>query len=228
MAKIERKEEAMAENAVTLAEKLVAYRGRLFVGIDLGTTNSGVSTWRQMDGAATGRIEILPNDQGRPLTPSVVGRDPESGKWLVGEAAEELAERHPETVARSFKRLIGRWFHDPEVRNEEKRLTYAIESGGGEDKLQDVVVNFGDDAGDPMRLSVPKVSSRLLRKLRKDAATSLGLQEDSVCNVVITVPAYFNSLQRRATILAGSEAGFTTVEIINEPTAAALDRKSVV
>jgi molecular chaperone HscC len=69
------------------------------------------------------------------------------------------------------------------------------------------------------KFTAPELSSFVLRSLRSDAESFLGRE---VSRAVITVPAYFNDLQRRATRLAGELAGLEVVRVINEPTAAAL------
>jgi molecular chaperone DnaK len=198
-------------------------RGQLIVGIDLGTTKSGVAVWR----AERGRVELLPDASGALITPSLVGWDREGPGWIVGQRAKELAVRRPGQVAYSVKRYIGRWFDDPAVARDRLTLNYTLTSGGGADQLRDVVIDFGPagagaDPGASLRLSAPEVSSRVLAKLRADAAAALGVALEDVKHAVVTVPAYFNVLQRRATHLAGGLAGLDVVAILNEPTAAAL------
>jgi molecular chaperone DnaK len=196
-----------------MSERNDARSGPPILGIDLGTTNSGVATWR----GPGGRVEMLPDADGEPLLPSAVGRDAEGGTWLVGRPALSLRERHPGLVATSVKRFIGRWWNDPAVARSRQELPYALLPGGGEDALRDVVIDFGDE-----RLSAPEASARILARLRVTAAAALRLPQEEVTRAVITVPAYFNVLQRRATILAGQLAGLEVVDILNEPTAAAL------
>jgi len=209
----------MSDERDILQEKLAALEGQLIVGIDLGTTKSGVSVWD----AERKQVVMLPNAEGQDVTPSVVGWDRAHKQWLVGRAARELGRQHPGDVVYSIKRYIGRWYTDPNVLYGRQDLTYKLVSGGGIDQLRDVVAELGsDEGGKPIRLTAPEISGRVLSKLRQDAAHDLQRDKEELKYAVITVPAYFNVLQRRATILAGKEAGLEVVDILNEPTAAAL------
>lgn len=194
------------------------WKDKLIVGIDLGTTKSAVSVWS----AEQSEVVMLKDADGYDLTPSVVGWDRARRDWVVGRAARHLALRNPADVVYSIKRYIGRWFNDKAVLYGREDLTYNLISGGGIDPLCDVIADLGTDDGQPLRLAAPQVSAQVLSKLRQDAATSLGVSLDAVRYAVISVPAYFNVLQRRATIEAGRLAGLDVVDIINEPTAAAL------
>ena len=198
-------------------------KGQLIVGIDLGTTKSAVSVWDQKQG----RLHILNNSQGMDLTPSVVAWDREQSQWVVGDDAKLFLERRPSDVVYSIKRFIGRWFTDPEVIKNYRRMTYNLVSGGGRNQLEDVFVDFGQDETSPPRQSAPQISAQVLKSLRASAANALELPLESIKYAVITVPAYFNVLQRRATIRAGEEAGLNVVDILNEPTAAALSYHDV-
>ncbi|MBK9711945.1 MAG: Hsp70 family protein [Kouleothrix sp.] len=192
-------------------------KDKLIIGIDLGTTKSAVAVWNDQ------AIEVLNDSAGRAFTPSIVGWDRERHEWLIGHAARDLGVSHPGDVIYSIKRYIGRSFSsDPSVLYGRQDLTYTLISGGGTDQLRDVVADLGEDRGAPLRLSAPEVSAKVLAKLRDDAAAALGIEPSQLSYAVITVPAYFNVLQRRATILAGKLAGLEVVGILNEPTAAAL------
>lgn len=224
----------MTDDRNTLLESL---KGELIVGIDLGTTNSGVSVWDPDEGRAV----MLPGPDGHDLTPSVVGWDRQSNDWVVGRAARELGLERPGDVVYSIKRFIGRLYTDHNVFYGRQDLTYDLVSGGGRNQLEDVLVDFGpDEPGGPRRrLSAPDVSAKVLAKLREDAvwslekerphiAKALGRDPRQLKHAVITVPAYFDVLQRRATILAGTRAGLEVVDILNEPTAAALAHRGEV
>lgn len=156
------------------------------IGIDLGTTNSLVSVFRD------GKAEIIANALGQDLTPSVVGLD-DDGEMLVGAAAAERLITHPARTAAHFKRLMGT-----------TRLTKL-----GRQKLRP-----------------EELSALVLRSLKRDAEAHLGV---SITSAVISVPAYFNDNQRKATKTAGELAGIEVERLVNEPTAAAvaygLDRK---
>ena len=77
------------------------------VGIDLGTTYSCVGIYKN------GRVEIIPNELGNRITPSVVAFTDD--ERLVGEAAKNQAAENPERTVYSVKRLIGRDYKDKEV-----------------------------------------------------------------------------------------------------------------
>jgi molecular chaperone DnaK len=168
------------------------------VGIDLGTTNSLI-------GAMDAGFPILIADRdGSRLTPSVVYL-PETGEPVVGAPADRMRALFPERTFYSIKRLIGRRPGE----SEKEDFPFAVTSQGGR-----TVLEVGQ------RLVQPEeISSLVLKKLKAEAELSLG---NPVDRAVITVPAYFNDLQRQATKRAGELAGFTVERIINEPTAAAL------
>jgi molecular chaperone DnaK len=174
------------------------------VGIDLGTTLSEVAA------IVNGEPKILENREGSKLTPSVVAAT-KTGERLVGVLAKRQQITNPKNTLFSIKRFIGRRFNDPEVQRDKKLLPYEIreraEDGGVEVKM-----------GDKWYAS-PEISAMVLQKLKQDAEAKLG---EPVTDAIITVPAYFDDSQRKATKLAGEIAGFNVKRIINEPTAAAL------
>jgi molecular chaperone DnaK len=168
------------------------------VGIDLGTTNSLIGV---MD---SGFPILIADRDGSRLTPSVVYL-PETGDPVVGAPADRMRALFPERTIYSVKRLIGRRTGE----SEKEDFPFAVRSQSGL-----TLVEVGQ------RLLKPEeVSSLVLKKLKADAELSLG---NPVDRAVITVPAYFNDLQRQATKRAGELAGFAVERIINEPTAAAL------
>jgi molecular chaperone DnaK len=168
------------------------------VGIDLGTTNSLIGV---MD---SGFPILIADRDGSRLTPSVVYL-PEIGEPVVGTPADRMRPLFPERTIYSVKRLIGRRPGE----SEKDEFPFAVKSQGGR-----TVLEIGD------RLLKPEeISSLVLKKLKADAEISLG---NPVDRAVITVPAYFNDLQRQATKRAGELAGFVVERMINEPTAAAL------
>jgi len=168
------------------------------VGIDLGTTNSLIGI---MD---AGFPILLADDKGLRLTPSVV-YFPEAGEPIVGNAADRMRVLEPSRTIYSVKRLIGRRTGEME----KESFTYPVISRDGQTII--------DVQGTSYRPE--EVSSIILQKLKRDAEQALGRPID---RAVITVPAYFNDLQRQSTKKAGELAGFTVERIINEPTAAAL------
>ncbi|GAA6617736.1 hypothetical protein NUACC26_035470 [Scytonema sp. NUACC26] len=196
-------------------------KDKFIVGIDLGTTNSGISAWI----AEQQQVQILTDYT---LIPSVVGWNRSDNTYIVGREAVELSKQHPTDVVYSIKRYIGRAFNDANVSGDRSNLTYKLIPGTGQDKLNDVVVDFGDRNGVPHQVNAPDISAKVLFKLRQDAASQLGIPIDEIKYAVITVPAYFNVLQREATKLAGRQAGLEVVDILNEPTAAALSYRTTV
>jgi molecular chaperone DnaK len=168
------------------------------VGIDLGTTNSLIGV---MD---SGFPILIADRDGSRLTPSVVYL-PETGDPVIGAPADRMRALFPERTIYSVKRLIGRRPGE----SEKEEFPFAVKSQAGR-----TLVEIGD------RLLKPEeISSLVLKKLKADAELSLG---NPVDRAVITVPAYFNDLQRQATKRAGELAGFAVERMINEPTAAAL------
>ncbi len=172
------------------------------LGIDLGTTNSAMAV---VEG---GSPSIIENKEGNRTTPSMVAIS-KSGERLVGLLAKRQAVTNSGNTLYSIKRLIGRKFEDEEVQRDLKLLPYKIvKSGSG------VRVMMGDKEYTPQ-----EISAMILSKLKADAEEKLG---ERITEAVITVPAYFDDAQRKATKEAGEIAGLNVRRIINEPTAAAL------
>ncbi len=171
------------------------------IGIDLGTTNSVVAV---MEGD---QVKVLTNAQGSRLTPSVVGIT-EKGDRLVGQIAKHQQVTNPENTIFSIKRFMGRRHN--EVAAEEKMVPYKIV--GKPDELVKVEIRGKHH-------TPPEISAMVLQDLKKTAEDYLGHKVD---RAVITVPAYFNDSQRKATKDAGEIAGLKVERILNEPTAAAL------
>ncbi len=173
------------------------------LGIDLGTTNSAMAV---VEG---GEPKILENAEGNRTTPSMVAIS-KTGERLVGLLAKRQAITNPENTVFSVKRLIGRKFGDTEIQKDKELMPYKIEEG----KDGGAMVRMGDKAYRP-----EEISAMILQKLKRDAEERLG---EKVEEAIITVPAYFNDAQRKATKDAGEIAGLKVSRIINEPTAAAL------
>lgn len=173
------------------------------IGIDLGTTNSAVAV---IEG---GQPKILENKEGARTTPSVVALA-KNKERLVGMLAKRQAVTNPENTISGIKRFMGHRFDDPEVQKDIKSASFEVKSGddGG------VEVKMGDKFYRP-----EEISAMIIGKLKADAEEKLG---EKVTEAVITVPAYFNDSQRKATKDAGEIAGLDVKRIINEPTAAAL------
>lgn len=175
------------------------------IGIDLGTTYSCVGVFKN------GKLEIIPNEQGSQITPSVVSFNEE--ERLVGEAAKNLATVFPENTIYDVKRLIGRKYSDSSVQSDMKYLPYKIIDREGKPYVK---ISF---KGEDKVFSPEEVSAMILSKMKKVAEDYLGFE---VKNAVVTVPAYFNDSQRQATKDAGLIAGLNVLRIVNEPTAAAM------
>jgi molecular chaperone DnaK len=171
------------------------------IGIDLGTTNSVVAV---MEGD---KVTVVPNEEGGRTTPSVVGFTPK-GERLVGQVAKRQRVTNPENTIYSIKRFMGRRFS--EVSQEIKQVPFKVtQETNGDVRVEALGKQYAP----------PEISAMILQKLRKAAEDYLG---EKVEKAVITVPAYFNDSQRKATKDAGKIAGLDVVRIINEPTAAAL------
>lgn len=173
------------------------------LGIDLGTTNSAMAV------VEIGQPRILENKEGMRTTPSIVAVG-KSGERYVGVTAKRQAVTNPNNTIYSVKRLIGRRFSDAEVQKDKKLLPYEIREG----QHDDVEVKIGNDWKKPA-----EISAMILQKLKADAEDKLG---EKITEAIITVPAYFDDAQRKATKDAGEIAGLTVKRVINEPTAAAL------
>ncbi len=171
------------------------------IGIDLGTTNSAVAV---LEG---GEPAVIINAEGDRTTPSVVAFR-KDGERVVGKAAKNQAITNPENTITSIKRFVGRKFE--ETASERKTIAYNVSKG----KDGRVNVDIEGKAYTP-----EEISAMVLQKLKADAEAYLG---EKVTEAVITVPAYFNDMQRQATKDAGKIAGLDVKRIINEPTAAAL------
>ncbi len=170
------------------------------LGIDLGTTNSAMAV---LEG---GEPTIIINAEGDRTTPSVVAfRD---GERIVGKPAKNQAVTNPEHTIKSIKRFVGRKFE--ETSSERKTVAYKVAKG----KDGRVEVDIEGKMYTP-----EEISAMVLQKLKADAEKYLG---ETITQAVITVPAYFNDMQRQATKDAGKIAGLEVLRIINEPTAAAL------
>ena len=173
------------------------------LGIDLGTTNSAMAV------ITGGKPEIIENKEGNRTTPSMAAVS-KTGERLVGLLAKRQAVTNSGNTLYSVKRLIGHNFDDAEVQKSIKELPYKIakaENGGVK------VVMSGKE------YTPQEVSAMILQKLKGDAEAKLG---ETITDAVITVPAYFDDAQRKATKEAGEIAGLNVKRVVNEPTAAAL------
>ncbi|XP_012568922.1 heat shock cognate 70 kDa protein-like [Cicer arietinum] len=178
------------------------------VGIDLGTTYSCVAVWQELQN----RVEIIHNDQGNRITHSVVAFT--DHQRLIGDAAKDQADTNPENTLFDVKRLIGRKFNDDVVQKDMKLWPFKVIAGVNDKPM--ITIKY---KGQEKHFCAEEISSMILTKMREVAEAYL---RSPVKNVVVTVPAYFNDSQRKATIDAGVIAGLNVIKIINEPTAAAI------
>ena len=173
------------------------------IGIDLGTTNSCVAV---MEGSEP---EVISNSEGNRTTPSAVAYTSDN-QILVGQAAKRQAVTNPKNTLFAVKRLVGRKFKEKEVQKDIKSCPFGIVEAENGDAWVEI---------EGKKIAPPQVSAEILKKMKKTAEDYLGSKVDGA---VVTVPAYFNDSQRKATEAAGKIAGLEVKRIINEPTAAAL------
>ena len=172
------------------------------IGIDLGTTNSAMAVFEN------GESKIIPNKEGRNTTPSIVAFT-DKGDILVGETAKRQMVTNPKKTVYSVKRIMGLMCAEEKAKEARERLPYDVV-----DKNGACAIEIDGKVYTPQ-----EISAKILMKLKEDAEAYLGAP---VTDAVITVPAYFNDAQRKATKEAGTIAGLNVLRIINEPTSAAL------
>src|SRR5512140_883614 len=173
------------------------------IGIDLGTTNSCVAV---LEG---GEPTVIHNQEGGRTTPSMVSWNSD-GDVVVGAASKRQMVTNPQRTVFGVKRLLGRKMHDREVQLLATRLPYTVVASKNGDAWVDIAGTLR---------SPQEISAHILAKMKRVAEDYLG---ESVFEAVVTVPAYFDDVQRQATKDAGAIAGLTVRAILNEPTAAAL------
>ncbi|CUV65918.1 chaperone Hsp70 (heat shock protein 70) [Sulfurovum sp. enrichment culture clone C5] len=172
------------------------------LGIDLGTTNSAMAIFDH------GEAKIIVNKEGKNTTPSVVAFT-DKGEILVGESAKRQAVTNPEKTIYSIKRIMGLMCDEPKAKEAKSRLPYHVIDRNGACAIEVAGKTY----------TPQEISAKVLMKLKEDAEAYLG---ENITDAVITVPAYFNDAQRKATKEAGTIAGLNVLRIINEPTSAAL------
>src|SRR3981189_3317737 len=173
------------------------------IGIDLGTTNSCVAV---MEGS---KARVIENAEGARTTPSMVAFT-DDGEVLGGQPDNRQSIPNPENTVYAIKRLIGRRYDDPITEKDKTMVPYHIVHGDNGDAWVEIRGK---------KYSPSQISAFILTKMKETAEAYLG---NSVTEAVITVPAYFNDAQRKATKEGGRIAGLEVLRIINEPTAAAL------
>ncbi len=172
------------------------------LGIDLGTTNSCMAIYEGKE------AKVIPNKEGKNTTPSVVAFT-DKGEVLVGDPAKRQMITNPKRTIYSVKRIMGMMCNEEKAQEAKKRLPYQIVDRNGACAVE----------VDGKVYTPQEISAKILMKLKEDAEAYLGQE---ITEAVITVPAYFNDAQRKATKEAGTIAGLNVLRIINEPTSAAL------
>ena len=180
-----------------------------YIGIDLGTAYSCIGIW------VNDKAEIIPNILGRNLTPSVVGFTPTC--VIVGDKAKDQNVKNYKNTIYDLKRYIGRQFNDSIISQDIGELSYIMKQD--ENKKPIIQVNYQKENKE-YKLEI--IVALILLKLKEYAEAYINKQ---VKDVIITVPAHFNIIQRQATIDAGRIAGLNVLRIINEPTAASITYK---
>jgi molecular chaperone DnaK len=173
------------------------------VGIDLGTTNSCVAV------VDDGRPKVVEDERGYNILPSCIAMKGR-GRFVVGHGAKALVLTHPKDALYAVKRFIGHRFDDPGVQEAMKHMAFDIVEG----ERGSILLRMGD-----LEVTPVEASSIILKAVKDIAERAIG---EEVTDAIITVPAHFTHLQRKATIEAGEKAGLTVQRLINEPTAAAL------
>ena len=184
---------------------IMAPSKKIALGIDLGTSNTCVAVYRN------GKTEIIPSETGKYTTPSYVAfTDTER---IIGEGARVQSPYNASNSVFDVKRLIGRYFDDEDVQSESKLWPFKVVNQEDRPAIQ---VSFMNE---DQHFMTEQISAMILSKIKDQAEDFLG---EEVEDAVITVPAYFNSMQRQATTDAGKIAGLNVLTILNEPTAAAI------
>jgi heat shock protein 5 len=161
-----------------------------------------------------GKVEVIPNEQGNRITPSVVSWNDATGEKMIGEAAKNNAPFNPKNTLYDVKRLIGRRYNEV-LKRDAKLFSYDLTNKDGR-----VYVKASTKEDEEQKVMSPEeVSAMVLIRMKQIAEKYLGTE---VKHAVVTVPAYFNDQQRQATKDAGKIAGLNVIRMVNEPTAAAM------
>jgi heat shock protein 1/8 len=179
---------------------------RVCFGLDLGTGFSCSAIW------SDNRVEIIPNEMGNRVTPSMVGFT--ETERLIGDSAKNQCAMNPRNTVFDAKRLIGRRFSDPAIQNDLKHYPFKVVDDGNDKPL--IEVQF---KGETKQFRPEEISAMVVTKMKEIVESYVGKPVTDIC---VTCPAYFNDSQRNATKDACRIAGLNVLRIINEPTAAAL------
>lgn len=178
-------------------------------GIDLGTTFSCAAISKD------GKTDVIPTNTGKSTVPSFVSFC--GNEIIIGEAAKAKASTNLKNTVYDAKRMIGHRFDDRGVQEDMKHWGFVVERGSNNECL--IKVEY---KGAPYSATPQEISGHVLRYLADNVEAKYGVSNESTIHAVITVPAYFSDAQRRATINAGELAGLNVLQVINEPTAAAI------
>ena len=178
----------------------------LAIGLDLGTTLSCIGVYKD------GKVEIIKNKKGEPITPSVVIID--DTNILVGEDTTDFLVKNYDTCIYEIKRLIGKKFSEQSVQKDIEKLPFKIVKSKDDTPMIEI-----NSHGIPIKYSPVEISSFVIKKMINNAEKQLNKK---INKLVITVPAYFSDSQRKLTKQAAELVGLKVLRVINEPTAAAL------
>jgi heat shock protein 1/8 len=186
----------------------MASSSKVAIGIDLGTCMSCVGIFQN------GKVEIIPNEQGNRITPSMVSFSPTSSERIVGDSAKASANSNPANTLYDVKRIIGRMWDDKGLQDDVARFPFTVRDDGRNKPIVDVEFN-----GEKKSFYPEAISAMVLAYMKETAEAYLGKK---VTDAVVTVPAYMNNECRQATKTACQIAGMNCLRIINEPTAASI------
>jgi L1 cell adhesion molecule like protein len=181
---------------------------RVAIGIDLGTCMSCVGVFQN------GRVEIIPNDQGNRITPSMVSFSKDSAERLVGDSAKSAANSNPTGTLFDIKRIIGLNWDNAELQKDIANFPFKVKNDGNNKPVVEVEFN-----GETKEFYPEAISAMVLTKMKEVAESFLGKK---VTDAVVTVPARFQNSSKESTKAACQIAGLNCLRIINEPTAAAI------
>ena len=179
---------------------------KIAIGIDLGTTFSCVGVWKN------NKVNIIQNNLGNGVTPSVVAF--QGQRRFVGQSAKDKLIKNYNSVVFDSKRFIGRRFTDKEV--QEDIQNYPFKMIESKTKKCSVKIEYNNEIKE---FQIEQISAMILEEMKRIAEIYMGAE---IKDAIITVPAYFNEIQRECTKDAGRIAGLNVLRIINEPTAAAI------
>lgn len=173
------------------------------LGIDLGTTNSEIAIYRD------GRPEVLRDDQGRIILPSVVGLT-ETGELLVGEEARNQLLLYPERTVRSIKRRMG---SDAKVRLGEREYTPQEISAIILSRLKEIAQAR---LGRPIRkavITVPAYFSDTQRQATREAGEIAGLEVARIINEPTAAALVYEAAQHQGKRILVYDLGGGTFDV---------------